>query len=53
MSEEPTPIPAVRTWEEQQEHEKRDLEAALITVDKLIEMDFRAYDDIRLKTQKL
>jgi hypothetical protein len=52
MNEEPTPIPT-RTWEEQQEHEKRAFEAALITVDKLIEMDFRTYDDIRLKTEKL
>ena len=52
MSEEPTPIPT-RTWEEQQEHEKRDLEAALITVEKLIRSDYQAYNEVRLKTQKL
>ena len=52
MSEERISIPAVRTWEEQQEHEKRALEASLMTVDRLIQGDYRAYNEVRLKTEK-
>jgi len=53
MSEERISIPAVRAWEEQQEHEKRALEAALRTVDRLINSDYLAYNEVRLKTDNL
>ena len=53
MSEERISIPAVRAWEEQQEHEKRALEAALMTVDRLINSDYLAYNEVRLKTESL
>jgi len=42
-----------RSEEEQTAREFNDFEAALRTVDKLIEMDFRTYDEIRLKIQEL
>jgi len=53
MSEELISIPAVRTWEEQQEHEKRALQDSLTTVDRLIQGDYRAYNEVRLKTDNL
>jgi hypothetical protein len=53
MSEERISIPAVRTWEEQQEHEQQDLKRAAKTAVALIDMDYLAYNQVRLKIDNL
>jgi len=53
MSEEKVFIPSTRTWEEQQEHEQQDLNRAAKTAVALIDMDYLAYNQVRLKIDNL
>jgi hypothetical protein len=53
MSEERISIPAVRTWEEQQEHEQQDLKRAAKTAVALMEMYQREYNQAWLELQAL